>query len=668
MEPSPPPLPHGRRYYPCLPQQPPPPQHPPQEQQLQLQQLQLQLQLQPQQYRPTGYDVLSHQHELNLNISDPRFGPLYDSDHMLPPAPPPVTVGHQPFYATTATGSPAAAAPAAPPTSSALRTTTTTTSSSDGRGDSMLQPRPDDCSSCYNDDCTDKCDDDDCRGVDVAVAVDACSDCPGGLPFSSLAHCSLGSCEIIACPVSPCTPVPCAQAASAAACTQATSVACQTVVCEDEVCPVEASACAVECVDEIFCHDSSCQETCHTVSYSGPASSATTTSGCPRPSAAFPPPPPAAYDRTHNCVSYHVNNANSSRWQRAEPSTNHYSSISPNSLSLDPTHFNAFVDSAPQQQQQQQQYGLYGSASGEPFGSTASDDMAAMSHPLSTKRRKTSDTTSTSAFDRGYSTTPSSSAAAATPTPAHSHYGDIACQWDDDCDETFFDSLELEDHIQQAHIGSQTRCRWDSCGQESADPNSLFDHFKYSHAAQGTLHTCLWDGCDAALGSDEELQAHLDSVHIPSAARQCKWGTCEAVEPSGVDLEKHVRSRHLAVHAQKALDDAAAAALSVSSSAPSPSAGAPAQADVKRCEWQDDGGQGRGGVRVCGVVFPTATDLQQHAKDVHINALRKRTGYHCHWAGCGRRDKPFSQKGKVERHLQTHTGCKTEPLPRPSCP
>jgi hypothetical protein len=145
----------------------------------------------------------------------------------------------------------------------------------------------------------------------------------------------------------------------------------------------------------------------------------------------------------------------------------------------------------------------------------------------------------------------------------------------------------------------------------------------------------MWAGCKAIANSEEELQSHLNAHHLPSAY-QCQWDTCDIVIPSEIDLEKHVQSQHLLPQLEK------------TSSAP---------ADAKTCEWQEIDENGT--PNVCGVVFSSSTELQQHAKDVHIAALRKRTGYHCHWVGCNRRDKPFSQKGKVERHLQTHTGCKS---------
>ena len=157
-----------------------------------------------------------------------------------------------------------------------------------------------------------------------------------------------------------------------------------------------------------------------------------------------------------------------------------------------------------------------------------------------------------------------------------------------------------------------------------------------SHAHLPERHVCMWAGCNAILNSEGELQSHIDHAHLPSG-NQCHWDSCDTLAPTVVDLEKHVHTEHL-ITQSVALQDS------------------PVPDGIKTCEWQDD--DGHGNVVRCGLEFPNSTELQQHAKDEHIATLRKKTGYYCHWAGCTRRDKPFSQKGKVERHLQTHTGCK----------
>lgn len=495
----------------------------------------------------------------------------------------------------------------------------------------------DNCSSCCdNDNCVDKCENDEC-----------CGDCPDECSIEAVAHCSLDDCKVVSASpssvsASSCPGSPCAQMAGAA---------CQTVLCEDEVCPVDP--CGVACVETVYCHDTACrEEECLTLPCEVPCF----VSGCsqaicreyscragksPPATAVRESSPAASYHGgvdAHNYVSFHVNNANSNRWQKPAPrctETGHYASIAPNSLTLDTMHLPPFNALSGDQ--------LYSGGGGGVVPSVPrwfeETETPLLQQP--SKRRKISELTpvATPAFDHSYSTTPSSTA----PTPMSSNLGDIDCLWDHGCDETFFDNLALQDHIQHAHIQYGTQqldtltCLWDGCGQETPDPNSLLDHVKFYHAPPPSKLICMWEGCRAIANSEAELQSHINAAHLPFGP-QCKWDTCGLLAP---DLEKHVQTQHLVPHVGKSPDTVA-----------------------RTCQWQDTDRDGN--VHTCGMLFTSSTDLQQHAKEIHINALRKKTGYFCHWAGCNRMDKPFSQKGKVERHLQTHTGCKyPTPASRP---
>ena len=489
----------------------------------------------------------------------------------------------------------------------------------------------DNCSSCCdNDNCVDKCENDDYY-----------DDCTDECHIDVVAHCSLDDCKVASasssassCPGSPCA--------------QSTGGACQTVLCEDEVCSVDPGACGVACVETVYCHDTACkEEECRTLPCEVPCEVSDCSQAIyreyschrdntPAATTTHEPSLDASYHGggggAHNCVSFHVNNANSNRWRKSAPrltETEHYASIAPNSLTLDTARLqppNTLLGDP-----------LYsaGGGTGVPrwFRETESPPQ-----PPS-KRRRTPESTpaATPAFDRNYSTTPSS----AVPTPVSSNLGDIDCLWDYSCDETFFDNLALQDHIQHAHIGGTQQldvltCLWDGCGQETSDPNSLFDHVKYFHAPPPGKLICMWEGCRATASSESELQSHINTAHLPLGS-QCKWDACDLLAP---DLEKHVQTQHLVPQLEK-------------------SSGASTGTAARACQWQDTDRDGN--FHTCGMLFNSSTDLQQHAKDVHIHALRKKTGYFCRWAGCSRGDKPFSQKGKVERHFQTHTGCKYPP-------
>ncbi|RDA84448.1 hypothetical protein CP532_2147 [Ophiocordyceps camponoti-leonardi (nom. inval.)] len=74
--------------------------------------------------------------------------------------------------------------------------------------------------------------------------------------------------------------------------------------------------------------------------------------------------------------------------------------------------------------------------------------------------------------------------------------------------------------------------------------------------------------------------------------------------------------------------------------------------DQFTCRWIVTGGD------ICGCRFDNDEQLQKHCKVDHLKQLRKaRVGFRCGWASCNR-STPFSQRSKLERHMQVHTGYK----------
>lgn len=77
------------------------------------------------------------------------------------------------------------------------------------------------------------------------------------------------------------------------------------------------------------------------------------------------------------------------------------------------------------------------------------------------------------------------------------------------------------------------------------------------------------------------------------------------------------------------------------------------------CKWggRDDG-------IVCWQRFATAKDLHTHIAEFHVEPLPKTEhGFMCAWQGCDRagdpRKKGFSQRSKLKRHMEIHTGSGT---------
>jgi hypothetical protein len=80
-----------------------------------------------------------------------------------------------------------------------------------------------------------------------------------------------------------------------------------------------------------------------------------------------------------------------------------------------------------------------------------------------------------------------------------------------------------------------------------------------------------------------------------------------------------------------------------------------------KCLWcEKEGGA------VCGQTFGNAEELFTHVNAAHIKSLTKGpTGYTCLWQTCNREaegKKPFPQRSKIERHMQTHIGRKQIPI------
>lgn len=189
--------------------------------------------------------------------------------------------------------------------------------------------------------------------------------------------------------------------------------------------------------------------------------------------------------------------------------------------------------------------------------------------------------------------------------------------------------------------GSQTPWNENDILGDGLDANNIF-------TLPLELGECHWDGCNAHLDTKSDLQLHL-STHFDPSLDQCLWDAC-GIEVEGIEeLKSHLRHEHL-------VPAAASVSVSTPASASTPVEEGEGEEEVRRCEWEDRGSSAE--VRVCGKEFGSTEELQRHAKEAHIAALKKKTGYYCRWAGCGRKERGFSQKGKVERHMQTHTGCK----------
>ncbi|KAK2626900.1 hypothetical protein QTJ16_004075 [Diplocarpon rosae] len=213
----------------------------------------------------------------------------------------------------------------------------------------------------------------------------------------------------------------------------------------------------------------------------------------------------------------------------------------------------------------------------------------------------------------------------------------------DDCPTTM--STNPIDHLQNFHgynfdfssgnlICPGTNC---STNQTYLSPRMLHDHFDLAHAipAQGSLQ-CRLQTCGTVFDEPGPFISHMN---------------CHLQAPfSGVEDDIDFLGPSLPAHA----------------------AGTGPGVTLKQseavhhiphlCLWKASSGG------LCRFEGTSASNLQDHVKDHHLQSLGKNTGYICLWDGC-RRDQNlgeksgFSQRGKLERHMATHTGFKCSECP-----
>lgn len=129
---------------------------------------------------------------------------------------------------------------------------------------------------------------------------------------------------------------------------------------------------------------------------------------------------------------------------------------------------------------------------------------------------------------------------------------------------------------------------------------------------------CQWLDC---CGEFSDLNKHVLENHIdtlnPSnddAAFHCEWKDCNFISSKIEDLHEHVPT-----HTCK----------------------------VKHiCKWVTNG-------KRCMQEFDSTDELTNHLTEMHVGAGK--CSYQCHWDGCERNHKPFVQRQKIVRHLNTHT-------------
>jgi hypothetical protein len=188
------------------------------------------------------------------------------------------------------------------------------------------------------------------------------------------------------------------------------------------------------------------------------------------------------------------------------------------------------------------------------------------------------------------------------------------------------------DHGYSFLMNNQYSCPAPNCDSDETflNPKMLHNHFDQAHAmpASGSLF-CQWNSCDTAFSNPHELFTHLNEHHQLSTL----LGTEANSESPNADTKYPLSI----TDAELSEDDTR-----------------------NRCKWKT------GHRSVCGTVCETESDLQTHVKEAHLKSLNNRVGYNCQWQGCSRPGKlgnksGFTARGKLERHMASHTGCRRYP-------
>ncbi|KNC98407.1 uncharacterized protein SPPG_06111 [Spizellomyces punctatus DAOM BR117] len=199
---------------------------------------------------------------------------------------------------------------------------------------------------------------------------------------------------------------------------------------------------------------------------------------------------------------------------------------------------------------------------------------------------------------------------------------------------------------------ADTKCKWATCTAEFRTVDELLPHISKLHLsanrvghpakrprpdrASPALSTVgsdmatedamsnAQDADDTASISDDGVSV-VDSTAGSSSARAtffhaCKWALCSLSSFFSVDdLIQHLCSDHLAI--------------------------SKGNMRPHGCLWLG-----------CAHRFETFDELTDHVSEDHIGSGQHE--YVCMWENCDRNGKPFNQRQKVMRHIQTHTGDK----------
>ncbi|THV44158.1 hypothetical protein BGAL_0715g00010 [Botrytis galanthina] len=261
----------------------------------------------------------------------------------------------------------------------------------------------------------------------------------------------------------------------------------------------------------------------------------------------------------------------------------------------------------------------------------------------------------------------------------------FSCNWLD-CGQPMHDQFEWHRHFHQEHIDPQFtfNCPMPSTSCQAPLNSNPLDHLQINHGFtfEESINgfQCPAPGCptEEMYCDPSMLHNHIDQMHaIPLQGQlQCQVDSCNTLYQDPNQFFNHLNHDHNLPIPMTPVEEIDLSSIPVSVAAKAEEKVKEETASVAKniesestnhlsCKWAANG-------QSCGQVFTSENDLQAHVKEVHLSILNKTSGYFCKWQGCSRKAKMgdkegFSQRGKLERHMASHTGFKECTCDFPGC-
>ena len=243
------------------------------------------------------------------------------------------------------------------------------------------------------------------------------------------------------------------------------------------------------------------------------------------------------------------------------------------------------------------------------------------------------------------------------------------CEWSG-CTQPFANQQEWTDHIHIAHVDPQMSfyCPVPTANCPLTIGRHPIHHLEEDHGFNFLVSnefSCPAPDChsEQVFLNPKMLHNHFDQAHAMSATGSfvCQWNSCDASFSNPHELFDHLNHKHqITTLLDTGVNDGPLPNEELGGPYPSiiPDLISEEDDDTGNiCKWKTEHGS------ICGTVYEAEKELQAHVKQAHLKSLNNRVGYNCQWQGCSRPAKlgnkaGFTARGKLERHMASHTGCR----------